>query len=374
MSDTHYSQKDTHHDTIYIIRSFFMKAILFLLSLLPLSLSAQGLLDKYAHLLAAPRGYCAPKATGKITIDGRLDEADWKHAPHTERFVDIEGDTKPRPKYKTTVQMLWDEDYFYVAATLEEPNVVARLQQRDTIIWKENDFEVFIDPDNDGIDYYEFEVNARNTMMDLIITHPYRSGGEFIMPWDCPGLQHAIYVDGTLNNASDTDRGWTVEMAIPVRALRKNFGYTQGLTDQEPSWRVNFSRVQWLCPDHEENWVWSPTGRVDMHMPERWGFVSFVETLHDCASGELSPDYRLAWAVFYAQQDYRAQHGRFSTDLSVLGLTEADRNTLETETQISLEATSSRFVLRLESSDGSFQQVDERGHYTEGKSVKQVIT
>ena len=25
----------------------------------------------------------------------------------------------------------------------------------------------------------------------------------------------------------------------------------------------------------EDNWVWSPQGLVDMHVPERWGVVQF---------------------------------------------------------------------------------------------------
>ena len=29
--------------------------------------------------------------------------------------------------------------------------------------------------------------------------------------------------------------------------------------------------------DNEENWVWSPQGKIDMHMPEFWGYVVFVD-------------------------------------------------------------------------------------------------
>lgn len=321
------------------------------------------LVERYASLLARPKSYPCLKRTGEIVIDGRLDEPDWQRAPHTEPFEDIEGGNKPKPKFATTAQMLWDEDYFYVAATLEEPDVVGRLQMRDTIIWKENDFEVFIDPDGDGIDYYEFEVNARNTMMDLMMTHPYRSGGSFIMPWDCPGLRHAVHVEGTLNCSSDTDRGWTVEMAIPVRALRKNFGYTQGLTEGEGHWRVNFSRVQWLrAGGPEENWVWSPTGRIDIHMPERWAYVSFERDLDDCTGGIISPDDNLAWAMFYAQKDYHAAHGRFAATLEQLGLTDADRATLGEGGRIEMEAVSSKFEIRITPTEGRITTLDERGH------------
>lgn len=341
------------------------KTLLALFLLLPLTTMGQGLLEKYGRVLTDTKGYCAPRVKGRIVVDGKLNESDWKNAPHTDFFVDIEGEGRPLPKYKTTAQMLWDEDYFYVAATLEEPNVVARLKMRDTIIWKENDFEVFIDPDNDGVNYYEFEVNARNTMMDLMITHPYRSGGDFIMPWDCAGLKHAGRGQGTLNKSRDTDKGWTVEMAIPVRSLRKNFGYTQGLSAMEPEWRVNFSRVQWLKPEGpEENWVWSPTGKVDMHMPERWGRVNFVETLYDCAGGETSPEYQLAWALFYALQDYCIQYGHYTNDLAALGLTDADRHRIDSNAEIEVQATDAKFEVRVKLPYGQSVFVDERGRVT----------
>jgi len=76
--------------------------------------------------------------------------------------------------------MLWDDTYFYVAAQLEEPDVWATLTQRDTVIFYDNDFEVFIDPDGDTHNYYELEVNAFGTLWDLMLLTPYRDGGPAI--------------------------------------------------------------------------------------------------------------------------------------------------------------------------------------------------
>src|SRR3954447_18086134 len=71
----------------------------------------------------APKGYVCEKAAGPIKVDGRLDEESWQFAPWTDAFVDIEGDAKPRPRFRTRAKMLWDDRYFYVAAELEEPHV-----------------------------------------------------------------------------------------------------------------------------------------------------------------------------------------------------------------------------------------------------------
>ena len=107
-----------------------------------------------------PKGYVCYRTTITVTLDGILDEKSWTDVPWTDYFVDIEGKSKPVPRLKTHAKILWDDSNLYIAAELEEPNVWATLRQRDTIIFFDNDFEVFIDPDGDTQAYYELEVNA----------------------------------------------------------------------------------------------------------------------------------------------------------------------------------------------------------------------
>ena len=90
--------------------------------------------------LAEPKSYICHRAGSAIKVDGKLEDAAWSKADWTDAFVDIEGDAKPRPAYKTRVKMLWDGDYFYVAADLEEPHVWATLTKRDSVIFHDNDF------------------------------------------------------------------------------------------------------------------------------------------------------------------------------------------------------------------------------------------
>ena len=223
------------------------------------------------------RTYNAPTATGAITIDGILDEADWQNAPLSDAFADIRGvDFEPKPIKQTNMKMLWDEENLYIAGIIEEDNVTASLTEHDAIIYHDNDWEVFIDPDQDCRFYFEIELNALNTVMDLLMDRPYRDGGKFYLPWDLRGLKTAVHVDGTLNDPSDTDKGWTVEMAIPIASLCVEFQTPQELLDKD--WKIGFSRVEWLKESGpEENWVWNPTGLVDMHQPERWGVLHFVK-------------------------------------------------------------------------------------------------
>jgi len=223
---------------------------------------------------SAPLAYECLRAAGPIHVDGKLDDPAWQNAPWTSDFVDIEGDAKPRPKFRTRVKMLWDDQYLYIAAELEEPEVKATLTERDSVIFKDNDFEVFIKPLPDTRSYYEFEINALNTGWDLFLPKPYNEDGQPDNSWDIEGLKTAIAVQGTLNKAGDKDRGWTVEIAYPLSAFASRQAVP--LPRHGTTWRINFSRVEWTAGQaKEDNWVWSPQGVIDMHVPGRWGYLRF---------------------------------------------------------------------------------------------------
>jgi hypothetical protein len=94
-------------------------------------------------------------------------------------------------------------------------------------------------------------------------------------------------VNGTLNDPRDRDRGWSVEMAFPWAAFASRASVKSPAAGDQ--WRVNFSRVEWrttieggkyVKAPHlpEDNWVWSPQGLINMHVPDRWGYVEFAGT------------------------------------------------------------------------------------------------
>lgn len=139
-----------------------MKKLIYTLLLLLVTFPAmaQSLFEQYERFLTEPRTYVCYRPDGKLKIDGKLNETSWNKAASTAPFVDISGEGFPTPKYETTAKMLWDDEYLYVGAVLQEEDIKARLTQRDTIIYYDNDFEVFVDPDSDGHNYFEIETNA----------------------------------------------------------------------------------------------------------------------------------------------------------------------------------------------------------------------
>ena len=287
----------------------------------------------------APKRTVVYRAPAPPAIDGRLDDPAWQAAAWSDPFVDIEGDRKPAPRWLTRVKMLWDADHFYVAADMEEPDLWGTLTTRDAVIFQDPDFEVFIDPDGDTHQYDELEVNVLGTAWDLLLVRPYRDGGPPIDGWDIAGLGIGVNARGTINRPGDKDDGWSIEIAMPWRALR------EAAPGRRPpaagdQWRVNFSRVEWLVdvadgryrkrvnpatgkPFAEDNWVWSPQGAINMHMPERWGVVQFSDQAPGGPEERVrdDPDDLMKWALrrlYYRQQRYRTAHGKYATRLEDL--------------------------------------------------------
>jgi hypothetical protein len=281
-----------------------------------------------------------------LNIDGLINEADWHNVPWSEYFVDIEGSLKPEPTYKTRMKMLWDDRYLYIAAELEEPHVWANLTERESVIFYDNDFEIFIDPDGDTHHYLEYEMNALNTQWDLMLLKPYRDDvrqNVAIDNWSYNGIKSAVYVNGTLNNPTDTDKGWTLEVAIPLDALSE-VSATGKIPVQGEQYRIGFSRVEWTVdvvngiykkrthlvdgkekPLPENNWIWSPQGVIDMHRPETWGFLQFSGKTAGKGTDAFvpDPDTDVKWALrmlYYREKAYFEKSKAYTSDMKALGL------------------------------------------------------
>ncbi len=280
-----------------------------------------------------PRGYVCQFTGTAPVIDGKLDDAAWAAAPWTDDFVDIEGAAKPKPRLRTRAKMLWDDTFFYVAAELEEPHVWGTITKHDEVIFQDPDFEVFIDPDGDSHEYYEFEMNALNTGWDLFLPKPYKDGGKADNGWEIPGLKTGVHVKGTINNPADRDEGWTVEMAFPWKVLGEH-AHRPAPPQEGDQWRAGFSRVEWqvevkdgkyvkVPKTPENNWIWSAQGVVDMHRPERWGRVQFTKKAPGTvtvAPDASAPARDVLQTVYYAQMDFFQKNKRWAATLDELGL------------------------------------------------------
>jgi hypothetical protein len=242
--------------------------------------------------------YRCVATTRPITIDGKLDDSGWKSAAWTADFVNLRGHNAPqRPAPpRTRAKFAWDARHLYLAAELSETDVRAEMKEHDSPIFRENAFELFIDPDDDGENYLELEINALNTTFDLLMSKPYAQRGKADERWEIDGLRTAVHVDGTLNDAGDADRGWTVEMAIPWTALKD---LTSEALPPKPGekFRVNLARV--MAPSaggagagepRTRYATWSPINEASLHVPPRWGWLEFAPPAGTPAPVSARPD------------------------------------------------------------------------------------
>jgi len=272
----------------------------------------------------------------RIVIDGKLDDPAWQEVEWTDPFQDIQGPTLPRPRFFTAAKMRWDSEYLYVGAYLQEPQIWANLTEHNSVIFYDNDFEVFVDPNWSNTFYKEFEMNALNTTWDLYLNYPYLDGGSPTNNWDISPILSAVYIDGHINSPQYTSNYWSVEIAFPFKSL----GYLQQNLTVPPKpkdqWRINFSRVEYYVkvvngrfvkvPNvPEDNWVWSSQDVINMHLPEKWGFVQFSSDPVNHTTFQPDPHWTLRsilLQVYYAEREFRSVTGYYTPDIQKLKLSD----------------------------------------------------
>jgi hypothetical protein len=288
-----------------------------------------------------PRHYLCLRTDKPIIIDGRFNEAAWQKTLWSEAFTDIRapyGASQPVPL--TKFKMLWDDEYLYVAVVLSEYNIRATQTQRDNPESVDFDLEMYIDADADSQQYSVLKINAFNALQSLVYNRPPKDGGIARM-WPIQGLQHAVFVEGTINNPDDRDKSWQVEMAIPL-AMPALLGGVSKIPADGEIWRVNFARIEWrkklvLSADRGNDkpeelaateklirCCWTPQGVINMHRPETWGYIQF-HTQFAGSPADFEPD-PTEWAryalhrVLYAQKWYHLNFGAYADSLNALGL------------------------------------------------------
>jgi len=270
---------------------------------------------KMSRVLRLPEGpldglppvveYTCMRVAEPITIDGRLDEPAWQRVTWSTPFVKM--DTGEPVSLDSRVALLWDDEALYVAFKYEDHEIWGtHVEHHDHVYHNDSDAQIFIE--GDGV-YYELGVNAINTIYEVFWTwlepvvlrqdfarldelfsvenflyfvprHGHRLGRFGDMDWELPGLKHAVQVDGSLNCPDIVDNGWTVEFALPWEGL-KALGHPRTPPRAGDVWRIGASRCQHFHDAEGNNisvdWSWNRHGYVNMHIPERWSRVRFVD-------------------------------------------------------------------------------------------------
>lgn len=233
---------------------------------------------------AAPLpAYQAPRRTGAIAIDGRLDDPGWKDVSSTGAFVKSVSGKKA--KYRTTAKLTWDDENLYVAFSAEDPDVWGSFEKRDDPIYQEEVVEIFIDADGDGKTYNELELSPRGVIFDAYFPERRR---RMDLSWDS-GIEAAARVRGTLNDASDKDEGWDAEMRIPVANLASVPRWPPQAGDK---WRFNLYRLDWHSNrTKNEGQAFSPLFVGDFHHLPRFAWLEFTGQTEMPAPAPAEPEH-----------------------------------------------------------------------------------
>ncbi len=256
-----------------------------------------------------------------ITVDGALNEPAWRAAApiHCADLV-----TGARPLQPVTARLLWDRRFLYAAFEVQETNVWARLTGRDVRTepggrrYVESFFKLYLDPGRDGRRYTEMHLSANGSLSDKWQTLPWRpeararlglpveTEDESFWDWDCTGLVWAVQVQGTLNEPSDLDRGWTAELAIPFAALA--FLAHPAACPPAPGdiWGAHLGRRYAPSPGAPDTdvqyWTWPRLGERNCHRPDRWGrLVFYTNTLAVLADPAAVPPGRFDWKLLWVR-------------------------------------------------------------------------
>ncbi len=208
-------------------------------------------------------------ADSAITLDGNLDEPAWVAATATSPFVNTMSGGAA--EFRATAKVLFGDEHLYVGFVVDDDFLKSEFTDRDDHLWEADCVEIMVDPDGDGRNYFELQVNPRNAAFDTRYDSRRNPGPIGHDDWDS-GIRSAVQVRGTIDD-DEEDQGYTVEIAIPWT------GFAQGTPPAtKPSagdhWRVNF----YVMDSREEGQRaagWSAPRVGDFHVPARFGRVNF---------------------------------------------------------------------------------------------------
>ncbi len=219
------------------------------------------------------RGYECAFTDSPVRVDGSLDKQAWRKAGVLDFMLPV---THRKPLSKTEGRLMWDEKYLYVGYRAFDKDVWSYHTKRDSLTCEEDVLEIFFKTDPREEPYYNFEINALGTVYDAFsprrnaLAGGHRRWGQ----WNCRGLKVGVHVEGTLNDPSDVDEYWQLELAIPFASLPTLNGKPPACGD---TWLFHLSRYDYsvYLPEGMELSCSSPLTMADFHRCDDWQPLTF---------------------------------------------------------------------------------------------------
>jgi hypothetical protein len=219
---------------------------------------------------AALPEYQVLRTAGKITLDGILSEADWAAAKPVGDFHFpwwTAGE-----KEQTSAKMLWDDTFLYVAFFCNDKHIWADHYSTNDDTYKDDCVEIFWNPNPAaGKKYNMFEMNCIGNLLSVyndFETSIKLRERRIMVPHIARSIQ------GTVNNDSDTDTSWILEIAIRFADYPELF---DAKTPKDGDmWRVGLNRCGGKVNEQYSQWSPSQTPQPNFHSPDDFGKIFFV--------------------------------------------------------------------------------------------------
>ena len=255
----------------------------FLIFVVPAGLATGG-----GTAVAAGEEFRCVWADHPPVIDGVAEEAVWGRATVIDRFR-VPGTEQATPQTVTRARLLWDREAFYFFAEMTDHDLFADLTDHDAQTWLNDVFEIFLKPSPEAPGYYEFQVSAAGTVMDMFLPDQQSGGYPLLKSRDSFHLTTGVQRRGTLNQRTDRDQGWTVEGRIPWIDLLP----TGGRPNVDEAWSVALCRYDYKQGAEPELSSCAPLSRPDFHRHQDYAILRFVGPRESRAAAQRPlPAYR----------------------------------------------------------------------------------
>ncbi len=288
------------------------------------------------HAVFNPKSYVVYRANSPIVIDGVDNENDWTLTPDVGSFWECHNGESSGGEIQNPVKLLWDTDYLYVFSKMYEPHVWVDRLKNDGL--ELNDlFQLFIDFNNDGVNVLSIAINPINNINSNLYSNRGSEQSDFNKVF-IDGIISKVLVRGTINDPSDIDEYWCVEMKIPISKINEK---SKGKSTLAPDiWRINFCRTKNFITSVEGIYkrtidsksgmistgtklVWAPINVENLLIPELYGFVKFSNNKagRNIESFDIDISERLKWelrTIYYAQKVYFFNSNKYASSLRKL--------------------------------------------------------
>jgi hypothetical protein len=197
------------------------------------------------------------KATSKITVDGFMDDPDWKTADVAKDFRQYFPFDSSAAKVPTEVRMTYDDHFIYVFAIMRnhEPRKYVTPSLRRDFRGEANDsFVLVLDTYQDNTNAFQFGVNPFGVQREGLVSNGGTDRDDLSLSWDNKWFSEARIAEDQ----------WVCEMAIPFKSIR----FKEGLKE----WNINFYRID---SHYTERSTWSPIPRAYVLLN-----LAFLRKLH----------------------------------------------------------------------------------------------